>query len=148
MSTQEAGDRRRCLRYLLNVLCEDLHGLHRLGVAQLDRPLVVHSCAAPRAGLSLAVVVYVAELVDCLGTILSRGLLEPRLRLLVVHGDALAVAVHAAELVLAAGVAPLGADHVRCHRPRVVDRHALAPEEDAADESRSEDVSLRRGVVM
>ena len=134
--------------YLLNVRCEALQILRRVGVTQLDRPLVVLSCAAPRAGLSFAQVVHHAELVECLGLILSRGLLEPRLRLLVVLGDALAVVVHVAERVLAEGVAPLGADHVRCHRPRVVDRHAVAPEEDAADECRCEDVSLRRGIVM
>ena len=62
--------------------------------------------------------------------------------------DTKALVVHEADLVLVRIVTPLSADLVRHHRSRVVDRHALAPVEDAADEVRCEDVSLRRGVVM
>ena len=121
-------------RYLLNVLGEGLHVRHRVGVTQLDRPLVVLSCAAPARGRALSVEVHRTELADRAGMILSRGLLDPWPRLLVVHIDTLAIVVHHADQILAISVTPLDADLVRRHRSRVVDSHALAPEIDAANE--------------
>ena len=78
---------------------------------------------------------------------LSRGLLAPRLRLLVVHGNALALDVHPAEVALALCAPPLGTDRVRRHRLRVVGRHAVAVVEDAAHRGCGEEVALRKGVV-
>ena len=111
----------------MNGLGEGLHVLHRLGIAQLDRPLPVLACAAPARGHALSVGVHNPKLGDGGGIILSRGLLDPRQPLLVVHIDTVAVVVHEAELVLAESVTPLGTDLVRRHRSRVVDSHALAP---------------------
>ena len=121
------------LSNLLDVLVELLHALHRLGVAQLDRPLVELSCAAPARDDAVTCVVHIPELVDGVGMILSRGLLDPWPCLLIVHGDTLAMAVHVADLKLAHSVTRLGSDLVRRHRPRVVDRHAFAPVVDVAD---------------
>ena len=120
-------------RYRLNGPGEGLHVLRRLGIAQLDRPLVVLSCAAVTRGHAFSVAVHRPELGDGFGMILSRGLLDPRQRLLVVHVDTQAKEVHYADLVLARSVTPLGTDLGRRHRPRVVDRHALAPVVDEAD---------------
>ena len=120
-------------RYRLNVLSEDLHVLHRLGMAQLDRPLVVLSCAAVTRGHAFSVAVHRPELANGAGIILSRGLLDPRQRLLEVHVDTAAKVVHHADLVLEHRATPLGTDLGRRHRPRVVDRHALAPEVDEAE---------------
>ena len=119
--------------YLLNGLGEGLHFLRRLGAAQLDRPLVVLSCAAPARGHALSVVVHPTELADGCGIILRRGLLDPWQRLRVVHIHTAALVVHGADLMLAHSVTPLGTDLVRRHRSRVVDRHALAPVVDAAN---------------
>ena len=129
-------------RYILNGLGEGLHGLHRLGAAQLDRPLGVLSCAAPARGHALSDIVHHTELADGGGLILRRGLLDPWQRLRVVHIHTDAIAVHVADLPLAASVTPLGTDLVRRHRPRVVDRHALAPVVDAANERGCVDVAL------
>ena len=52
---------------------------------------------------------------------------------------------HVAELKLADGDAPLGADLVRRQRPLVVDRRALAEAVDATDARSSLDVALRGG---
>ena len=76
--------------YLLNGLGEGLYVLHRLGAAQLDRPRVVLSCAAQARGHTLSVGVHCTERVDGEEVILSRGLLEPCPRLLVVHTDTFA----------------------------------------------------------
>ena len=130
-------------RYRLNAPGEDLHVLHRVGTAQLDRPLVMLSCAAPARGHALSVAVHHPERADGGGIILSRGLLEPRQRLLVVHIDTLAIVVHGADLILAHHVTPLATDLVRRHRPRVVDRHALAPEVGGADGQSGFDVALQ-----
>mmetsp|Transcript_34316 Transcript_34316/g.79329 ORF Transcript_34316/g.79329 Transcript_34316/m.79329 type:complete len:421 (+) Transcript_34316:3-1265(+) len=54
-------------RYLLNGLVEVLHVLHRPGVAQLDRPLPVLSCAAPARGHALSVEVHHTECPECVG---------------------------------------------------------------------------------
>ena len=71
---KEAGG----LAHRLNVLGEVLHVLHRLSAcAQLDRPLVELSCAAPARGHALSVHVQPPERADGVGMILSRGLLEP-----------------------------------------------------------------------
>jgi hypothetical protein len=113
--------------HLLNGLGEDLHVLHRTGVAQLDRPLPVLACAAKARGHALSVEVYVTKLLKGLGLILRRGLLEPWPRLRVVHIDTVAVVVHHAEHILAHRVTPLGSDLERRHHSRVVDRHAEAP---------------------
>ena len=77
------------------------------------------------------------------GMILSRGLLEPHQRLLEVRIAPIALLQQVAELILAAGIAPLGADPIRRQRPLVVDRHALAPVVDGTDELSSPDVALR-----
>ena len=78
--------------------------------------------------------------------IVSRGLLKPHQRLLVVRRvDPLALVEHGAKLILADCVTPLGADLVRRHRPRVVDRRALAEVVDATDGLSSLDVALREG---
>ena len=74
--------------------------------------------------------------------ILSRGLLEPWPCLLVVHSDTVAKVVHVTDLRLAFSVTPFGTDLVRRHRPRVVDRHAFAPEVDGADGLSCKDVAL------
>jgi len=120
-------------RYRLNVPGEELHVLHRVGITQLDRPLVVLSCAAPARGHAFSVAVHPPELADGVRIILSRGLLDPRQRLLVVHVDTPARVVHGANLVLAHRVTPLATDLERRHRPRVVDHHALAPVVDEAN---------------
>jgi hypothetical protein len=129
-------------RYILNGLGESLHILHRLGVAQLDRPLVVLSCATPAQGHALSLLVHHTELVDGAGLILRRGLLDPWQRLRVVHIHTKALVVHDADLPLAVSLTPLGSDHVRRHRSRLVDRHALAPEVDAANDIGCSNVAL------
>ena len=128
--------------YHLNGLGEFLHILHRLGVAQLDRPLVVLSCAAKARGHAGSVAVHHTERVDGVRMILSRGLLEPCPPLLVVHIHTEALDVDAADLVLAHIVTPLGTDLVRHHRSPVVDRHALAPVVDIANKPCRFDVAL------
>ena len=127
-------------RYLLDGIGEALHVLHRLGVAQLDRPLEVLSCAAEARGHALSLEVHHSEQTDGDGRILSRGLLEPCPRLLVVH--IVAIVVHHADHILAISVTPLGTDLERRHRSRVIDRHALAPDVDAANEPGRFDVAL------
>ena len=76
---------------------------------------------------------------------MSSGLLEPHQRLLVVwRGDPnKPFREHNAELILAAGVAPLGADLERRRYPRAVGRDALAEPVDGTDERSSPDVALR-----
>ena len=132
-------------RYLSNVAGKDLHVLHRHGVAQLDRPLVVLSCAAPARGHALSLVVHRTERADGAGMILRRGLLDPWQRLRVVRIHTEAIVVHGAELPLAVSVTPLGSDLVRRHRSRLVDRHTLAPVVDAANEPDCLNVALVRG---
>ena len=79
---------------------------------------------------------------------LSRGFLAPWPCLLVVHGDTPAVAVHGADLMLGRSPACLASDLARRHRPRVVDRHAFAPDVHVADGLSCEDVALEGvGVV-
>ena len=129
-------------RYRLNARGEVLHALHRSGVAQLDRPLVVLSCAAKARGHALSAAVHRTELADGLGLTLRRGLLDPWQRLRVVHIHTAALAVHGANLPLAPNFTPLGTDLVRRHRSRVVDRHALAPEVDGANERGRFDMAL------
>ena len=129
-------------RYICDALYEVLHVLHRLGVAQLDRPLPELSCAAPARGHAVTLEVHHPELADGVGIILSRGLLEPCPSLLVVHGDTAAIAVHEAKLMLALSVTRLGTDLVRRHRPWVVDRHAFAPVVHVADGPSCEGVAL------
>ena len=102
-------------RYILNAFSENLHVLHRVGAAQLDRPPVVLSCAAKARGHAVSFDAHPAEHVEGVGIILSRGLLEPCQRLRVVHIDTTALAVHAADLVLAHRVTPLSADLVPHH---------------------------------
>ena len=120
--------------------------LSRLLVAQCDRPLPVNAGSAPAWLLTMTAGSHVADDGMGLGTILSRGLLEPHQRLLVVHIASVALAPeHGAELILAGGVTPLGADLVRHHRPLVVDRHALAEVVDATDGLRGPRVALRGG---
>ena len=79
--------------------------------------------------------------------VLRHGLLVPHQRPLVVQWfDAVDfMREHPAELILAVGVTPLGADLVRRQRPLVVNRHALAPVVDATDGRSSPDVALRGG---
>ena len=132
-------------RYILNGLGEALHVLHRHGVAEPDRPLVVLSCAAPARGHALSLEVHHTELADGGGIILRRGLLDPWQRLRIVHIHTVAEVVHDADLVLARSVTPLGTDLVRRHRSRAVDRHALAPVVDAANERGCFDVALVQG---
>ena len=130
-------------RYICDALGEGQHVLHRLGVAQLDRPLVVLPCAAPARGHALTHAMHHPEQADGLGIILSRGLLEPWPCLLIVHGDTVAsIEVYEADLILAQSVTRLGSDLVRRHRPRVVDRHAFAPVVHVADGLSCEDVAL------
>ena len=50
-------------RYLWNDPGEALHVLHRVGVAQLDRPLPVLSCTAHARGHALSLEVHAADLV-------------------------------------------------------------------------------------
>ena len=129
-------------RYIYDVLGDDLHVLHRLGAAQLDRPLAELSCAAVARGHALTLEIHHPELADGLGMILSRGLLDPWPCLLIVHGNTLAHVVHVADLMLAHSVTRLGSDLVRSHRQREVDRHALAPGVHVADGLSCEDVAL------
>ena len=79
---------------------------------------------------------------DGLEMTLRHGLLDPWQRLRVVHIHTEAIAVHVADLPLAHSVTPLGTDLARRHRSRVVDRHALAPEVDAANELGCPNVAL------
>ena len=102
---------------------------------------LVLPCVAPARGRAPSVGVHSPELADSVGLILSRGLLDPRQCLLVVHVHTLALAVHGADLPLARNFTPL-TDLVRRHRPRVVDRHALAPEVGGADTQSRFDVAL------
>ena len=132
-------------RYLLNAPGEVLHVLHRIGVAQLDRPLPVLSCAAPAWGHTLSGEVHETEPAGGVGIILRRGLLEPCPRLLVVHIDTMAIVVHHADHILAHSVTPLGTDLERRHRLRVVDRHAVPPEVGHANERGCTKVALVRG---
>ena len=74
--------------------------------------------------------------------ILRRGLLDPWQRLRVVYIHTLAIVVHEADLPLAHSVTPHATDLVHRHRSRVVDRHALAPDVDAANELGRFDVAL------
>ena len=129
-------------RYRLNVPGEVLHVLRRIGVAQPDRPLVVLLCAAKARGRAQSVSVHRTELADGLGVILRRGLLDPWQRPRKVHIHTKAIAVHGADLPLAHSVTSLGTDLVRRHRSQVVDRHALAPDADAANEPGRFDVAL------
>jgi len=129
-------------RYRLNGPGEGLHIHHRRGVAQLDRPRVVLSSAAVARGHALSLVVHHTELADGVGLILRRGLLDPWQRLRVVHIHTVAIVVHGADLVLAESVNPLSTDLVRRHRSREVDRHALPPEVDVANEHGCIDVAL------
>ena len=138
---KEAGG----IAHLLNVLGVDLHVLHRRGAAQLDRPLVELSCAAPARGHARALGIHVPELADGAGVILSRGLLEPWPCLLEVHSHTVALVVHHADLMLALSVTPLRSHLVRRHRPRVIDRHAFAPEEEVGDGRSCSDVALPSG---
>ena len=126
-------------------MSESLHILHRHGAAQLDRPLVVLSCAAPARGHALSVAVHVPELADGVGLILRCGLPKPWQRLLVVHLDAEAIVVHVADRVLAISVTPLRTDLVRRHRSRVVDRRTLPPEVDFTNDPGCFNVALSRG---
>ena len=130
-------------RYLLNGLGEVLHVLHRRVIAQLYRPLEILSCAAPARGHAISAAVQHTERADGFGKFLRRGLLDPWQRLRVVLIHTAAFAVHVADLVLAPSVTPLGTvDLVRRHRSRVVDRHALAPEVDGANERGRFDMAL------
>ena len=72
-------------RYILNGLGEGLHILHRVGAAQLDRPLEVLSCVAIARGHALSGSIHRTELADSVEMILRRGLLDPWPRLRVVH---------------------------------------------------------------
>ena len=91
--------------YMCDVLGEALHVLHRhRGVSQLDRPLVVLSCAAVARGHAVTVEIHHPELADGGGMILSRSLLDPWPCLLIVHGDTAAIVVHEADLPLAQSV--------------------------------------------
>ena len=121
-------------RYRLNFPGEALHVPHCLRTAQSDRPLVVVSCAAQARGHALSGVVHPTELTDGGGKILSRGLLDSWQRLRVVHIHTVAFEVHPADLPLAHTITPLGTDLIRRHRSRVVDRHALTPAVNAANE--------------
>ena len=129
-------------RYPLNGPGEVLYVLHRRGAAQVDRPRAVLSCAAQARGHAISVAVHRTELADGGGLILRRGLLDPWQRLRVVHIHTVAVVVHAADLPLARSVTLLSTDLVRRHRSREVDRHALAPVVDAANERGCFDVAL------
>ena len=134
------------LRYRLDASIESLHVLRRDLVAQSDRSLVQLSGTTQARRLTETLLSHVRQINNRGDTILSRGLLVPHQRLLVVRRvDSSPVLVHVAEHVLAVGVAPLGADLERRHRPLVVDRHALAPEVDATDALSSLDVALRGG---
>ena len=133
-------------RYLLDMAIYVLHALKRRLAAQVDRPLKVLSGSPPARRLAKSLGGHQPQRADCASMLLSRGLLVPHQRLLVVRRvDPKPEVVHVAEVILAAGVAPLGADLVRRHRPPVVDRHALAPVVDATDELSSLDVALRGG---
>ena len=132
-------------RYQLNGLGEGLHDLRRRRAAQLNRPLVVLSCAPPAQGHTLPREVHKTEPVGGVGLILSRGLLEPCHRLLVVLVHTAAIVVHHAEHTLALSVTPLGTDPVRRHRSWVVDRHTLARVVDHANVHGCMNVALARG---
>ena len=124
-------------RYRLNVPSEDLHVLHRHGAAQLDRPRVVLSCAAPARGHALSVAVHRPELDDGAGTILSRGLLDPWQRLCVIRIHTEASVVRVADLPLALSVpprcvvrtrtAPHTRTHTRSHAHTLTHAHARVP---------------------
>ena len=130
-------------RYICDASGEGLHVLHRHRVAQLDRPLVELSCAAPARGHALTLVIHRPELANGVGKLWSRGLLEPWPCLLEVHGDtAPPLEVYGADLALAQSLTRLGSDLVRRHRPRMVDRHAFAPVVRVADGLSCEDVAL------
>ena len=131
--------------YLLNVPGEGPHVLHRQGVAQPDRPLVVLSCAAKARGHAQSVSVHRTELADGLGVILRRGLLDPWQRLRVVYIDTFTIVVHETNLPLAQSVTPLGTDLERRHRSRAVDRHTLARVVDHTKVLGCLDVALARG---
>ena len=117
-------------------------------MAQLDRPLVVLSCAAPARGYALSRVVHHTELADGGGLILRRGLLDPWQRLRVVHIHTEAIVEHGADLVLAKSVTILGTDLVRRHRTPVVDRRALAPEEDIANDQITQETLNRQNEII
>ena len=57
------------------------------------------------------------------------------------------MAVQHADLIVAKSVTPLGTDLVRRHRPRVVDRRALAEVVDATDKLSCFDVALSDEVL-
>ena len=115
------------------------------------RPLVAPSGAAPARRLPQRVLGHDAQIVQSFSHELevgarniSSGPLVPHHRLLVVRCvEAKPSPKHACEIILADGVAPLGADLVRRQRPLVVDRNALAEGVDTADASSSVDVALR-----
>ena len=100
--------------------------------------------AAPARRHTASVTVHRPELTDGPGMSLGRGPLDPWQCLLVVHSDAAALAVHHADLILAQSVTPLATDLIRRHRPRVIPRHALAPEVDASQMRSGLDVTLAR----
>ena len=130
-------------RYLLNEFGEVLYPLHRhRGAAQFDRPLVVLSCTAEARGSAMSKYAHIPEHNDGVDMILSRGLFEPHQRLRVVHIDTKAFVVHMTDLILAPGVTRLSTDLVCRHRPCVVDRYALAPVVDGADDRCCSDVAL------
>ena len=140
--TKEAGGIH--VAHVLNAPGEVLHVDHRLGVAQLDRPLVELSCAAEARGHALSARVQRPEHAGGFRIILSRGPLEPYPCLLAVHSDAAALAVHEPDLILAQSVTRLATHLVRRHRPRVIDRHALAPVVDASQMRSGLEVALAR----
>ena len=131
--------------YLLSGLGDVPNAFRRLGAAQLDRPLVVLSCAAPARGHALSVGVHHTELADGVGMILRRGLLDPWHRLRVVHIHTAAIVVHEADHMLAHSVTRLGTNLERRHRSQVVDRHAEAPVADHAKLHGCTNVALVRG---
>ena len=104
-----------------------------VGEAQLARHFEVLARVHDARGHAPSLEMHKAEDTESIGETLSRGLLEPWLRLLIVHGDAEAIVVHHADLVLAHNMARLGSDLVRRHCQLVVDRLAVAVHEDASD---------------
>ena len=72
--------------YLLNVVVQVIHVLHRLHVAQRDRTLEELMTATPARLLAEPSASHEPELPNRSGKILRRGLLKPHQRLLVVRG--------------------------------------------------------------
>ena len=135
----------RLSSHILDAHGEILHVPHRLGAAQLDRPLVVLLRTAAAQRCAPSVLVHHRELAGRVAPALSRGPLEPRPCLLEVHSDTAAVVVHRADLPLAQSITPLRTDLVRRHRSRVVDRDPFAPVVDGADGPSCFEVALSDG---